>query len=75
MPLCERPKKPDHCPPEIYNILMLHCWAHEPHQRARFSVLKKLMDEVGVEIYTTHNNLHIQEGFLGVYIAVEMGIN
>lgn len=44
-PLCERPKKPDHCPQEIYNILRSHCWAHEPHNRARFAVLKKVMDE------------------------------
>lgn len=49
MPLCERPKRPDHCPQEIYNILMLHCWPHEPHQRARFAVLKKMMDEVSLE--------------------------
>lgn len=45
MPLCERPKRPDHCPKEIYNILLSHCWAHEPHQRARFSMLKKMVDE------------------------------
>lgn len=47
MPLCERPKKPDHCPTDIYNILTSCCWAHEPHQRARFSVLQKMCKEVG----------------------------
>lgn len=46
MPLCDRPKKPDHCPSDIYNILTSCCWAHEPHQRARFSVLKKMLEEV-----------------------------
>lgn len=47
MPLCERPKKPDHCPMDIYNILTSCCWAHEPHQRARFSVLQSMCKEVG----------------------------
>jgi len=47
-PLCERPKRPDHCPKEIYNILLSHCWAHEPHERARFSMLKKMVDEVSL---------------------------
>ena len=46
LPSCERPKRPEHCPPEIYNILVSLCWSHEPHQRARFSMLKKLVDEV-----------------------------
>lgn len=46
MPLCERPKKPDHCPTDIYNILTSCCWAHEPHQRARFSVLQKMCKEL-----------------------------
>lgn len=45
LPSCERPKRPEHCPPEIYNILVLLCWSHEPHQRARFNMLKKLVDE------------------------------
>ena len=46
LPSCERPKRPEHCPSEIYNILVSLCWSHEPHQRARFSMLKKLVDEV-----------------------------
>ncbi|KAL9970405.1 hypothetical protein ACROYT_G022776 [Oculina patagonica] len=70
MPLCERPKRPDHCPTEIYNILLTHCWSHEPHQRARFSMLKKMVDEAhpvnGAAVFPYESkcqqNLSFQEG-------------
>ena len=76
MPLCERPKRPDHCPKEIHNILLSHCWAHEPHQRARFSMLKKMVDEVRLqtswcsEFRVCWCTVHGQQGLLTLYSCV-----
>ena len=72
MPLCERPKKPDHCPSEIYSILLLHCWAHEPHQRVRFAVLKKMMDEVSVGVFKFAFCLYLLLLFFTAYMYLYM---
>ena len=41
----ERLAKPDHCPTEIYQLI-LQCWAHKSQDRPTFEALKVLLREV-----------------------------
>lgn len=44
----ERLLRPDHCPADIYH-LMLQCWAHRPQDRPTFTPLRDLLCEVSVK--------------------------
>ncbi|RUS86931.1 hypothetical protein EGW08_005336 [Elysia chlorotica] len=65
----ERLPQPQHCPPDIYH-LMLQCWAHKPSDRPSFSALKDLLSELipenvkAIQDFNEEGKLALTEGDL-----------
>jgi activated CDC42 kinase 1 len=52
----ERLRQPDHCPRDIYQ-LMLQCWAHKPQDRPTFEALKDFLVEVRLQLMSNLLNI------------------
>ena len=65
----ERLAKPDHCPTEIYQLI-LQCWAHKSQDRPTFEALKVLLREVmplevkSLRKFDEYGKLAVEEGDL-----------
>ncbi|GFR78637.1 activated CDC42 kinase 1 [Elysia marginata] len=65
----ERLPKPEHCPRDIYH-LMLQCWAHKPSDRPSFIALKDLLSELipenvkATQDFSEEGKLAVAEGDL-----------
>lgn len=46
-----RLEKPDDCPKEIYESILLKCWDHFPNKRPNFSDLRKTLKSIIFDVY------------------------